>query len=149
MSSRIFPRRASILVAAAALSACGSDAPDRSVAVGADAADPPGAALPLSIGNAAGEEGADAFAAAVNCAAALDLTGERLATMAAGGASREIDLISRAKDYFTAQAGGAVADNVTSPEAAIARRKREKAGETTAQAQLAIACLRRFGDEVG
>lgn len=150
MSSRIFPRLACILAAAAALSACGSQAPDRGVSAGPDAADPPGAALPLSIGNAARDDGADAFAAAVNCAAALEITRERLVQMSTQRVSREIDLIGRAKDYFEAQAEEAAetgSDGMTSPQAAIARRKREKQDETTQQAQLAISCLRGFGEQ--
>ncbi|KPP95489.1 hypothetical protein [Erythrobacter sp. HL-111] len=137
------------LCAALALAACGGEGAPTPGAKADGPADPPGAALPLSIGNAAPEQGDDAFAAAVNCAAALDLTAERLAQMSAGGASREIDLIGRASDFFTAEAERAGANEVTSPAAAIARRKRDKAGETTEQAQLAIVCLRRFGEELG
>jgi hypothetical protein len=152
MSDRVFlPSRLGLLAASGllALAACGPDG-ERAMAEDAEpASDPPGAALPLSIGNAGADEEVDAFAAAINCAAALELTSERLAQMSTGGVSREIDLIGRAKDYFADQAETAGANMVTSPAAAIARRKRDKAGETTQQAQLAIACLRRFGDELG
>jgi len=152
MSDRVFlPSRPVFLAAFGllALAACGSDGDRETAEDTATPSAPPGAALPLSIGNAASEEGEDALAAAVNCAAALELTSERLAQMSTGGVSREIDLIGRAKDYFANQAETAASDTASSPAAAIARRKREKAGETTQQAQLAIACLRRFGDELG
>lgn len=113
--------------------------------------DPPGAALPLSIGGQAAAEGEGLFEIAVNCAAALDLTAERLAQMSSNPRSREIALLGRAEDHFEARAEDARAEDsdvVGSTEAAIARRRNEKVEETTEQAQLAIACLRRFGDDV-
>ncbi|QUL37316.1 hypothetical protein [Erythrobacter sp. JK5] len=117
-----------------------------------EASDPPGAALPLSIGGQAAAEGEGTFEIAVNCAAALDLTAERLAQMSANPQSREIALLGRAEDHFETRAQAAQAadpDIIVSPAAAIARRRTEKAESTTEQAQLAIACLRRFGDDVG
>jgi len=119
---------------------------------GAVEADPPGAALPLSIGGQAAAEGEGLFDISVNCAAALDLTAERLAQMSSNPRSREIALLGRAEDHFEARADDAKAADseiAGSTEAAIARRRNEKADETTEQAQLAIACLRRFGDDVG
>ncbi|MEM9500335.1 MAG: hypothetical protein AAF941_00685 [Pseudomonadota bacterium] len=114
--------------------------------------DPPGAALPLSIGGRAAAEGESVFEISVNCAAALDLTAERLAQMVTNSASDEIALLGRAKNHFEARAEDAGASDpeiITSPAAAIARRRNEKIDETSEQAQLAIACLRQFGDEVG
>lgn len=107
--------------------------------------------MPLSIGREATEEGDGLFEIAVHCAAALDLTAERLAQMSDNPQSREIALLGRAEDHFEARAEDAKAtatDVVGSTAAAIARRRNEKADETTEQAQLAIACLRRFGNDV-
>ena len=112
--------------------------------------DPPGAALPLSIGGAVVEEGEDAMGAAVNCAAALGLTAERLASMTDNPRSTEIGLIRQAEEYFATaaeDAEGAGDVEIGSAEAAIARRRGEKADEATEQAQIAIACLRRYGSE--
>ena len=118
----------------------------------AEQIDPPGAALPLSIGGQAAAEGEGLFDISVNCAAALDLTAERLAQMSSNPRSQEIALLGRAEDHFEARAEDAKAADaeiIGSTTAAIARRRNEKADETTEQAQLAIACLRRFGDDVG
>ena len=114
--------------------------------------DPRGSALPLSIGGQAAAEGEGLFEISVNCAAALDLTAERLAQMSSNPRSREIALLGRAEDHFEARAEDAReqdTDVIGSTEAAIARRRNEKLDDTTEQAQLAIACLRRFGDDVG
>ena len=138
------------LCAFIALPACSAqEAADASGDDAGISADPPGAAVPLSIGNGAPDETGDAFAAAVNCAAALDLTAERLAQMTTGVASREIELMERAGDFFIAEAERLGADKVTTPAASLARRKQDEAGATRQQAQLAIACLRRYGEEVG
>ncbi len=113
--------------------------------------DPPGAALPLSIGGQAAAEGEGLFDISVNCAAALDLTAGRLAQMSSNPRSQEIALLGRAEEHFESRAEEAKATDpevVGSTTAAIARRRNEKADETTEQAQLAIACLRRFGDDV-
>ncbi len=137
-----------VLLGASACSSGGSS-PE---APSASESDPPGAALPLSIGGQAAAEGEGLFEISVNCAAALDLTAERLAQMSSNPRSREIALLGRAEDHFEARADDARAqdsDVIGSTEAAIARRRSEKAEETTEQAQLAIACLRRFGDDVG
>ncbi|MEM8726322.1 MAG: hypothetical protein AAGE86_12445 [Pseudomonadota bacterium] len=136
---------------ALASTACSSGS-DVTAADGPESEDPPGSALPLSIGGRASADGESVFEISVNCAAALDLTAERLAQMADNPRSEEIALLGRAEDHFEARAEGAQADDpdiITSPAAAIARRRNEKADEASEQAQLAIACLRRFGDEVG
>ncbi|MDJ0643317.1 MAG: hypothetical protein QNJ15_10895 [Erythrobacter sp.] len=137
---------------AVGLSGCsgGDDARASESSIAAD--DPPGAALPLSIGGQAAEEGDGQFQIAVNCAAALDQTAERLAQMSSNPQSREIALLERAEDHFEVRAEEARSNDseiVGSTAAAIARRRNEKADATTEQAQLAIACLRRFGNDVG
>jgi hypothetical protein len=140
-----------ILALGAALTAC-SPAESTADAEASAKQDPPGAALPLSIGGRAAAEGAGLYETAINCAAAIEITSERLAQMASNPNSNEINLLDRAKDHFEEQAGKAQADNseiAGSPAAAIARRRTEKADATKEQAQLAIACLRRFGDDVG
>lgn len=155
---RMTPIRARLPVAAVLsallVAGCSSDAgyvagevvPDQTAG-----ADPQGAALPLSIGgrvDAGDEETPDV---AINCAAALAITAERLASMSDNPQSAEIALIGKAEDYFTAEASKAAALDDTavgSVEATIGRRRVEKASETTEQAQLAIACLRRYGGEV-
>lgn len=137
-------------VMAVGLSAC-SSGQDAATRPGSESNDPPGAALPLSIGGQAAEEGDGLFEIAVNCAAALDQTAERLAQMSSNPQSREIALLGRAEDHFEARAEGARSSDpeiVGSTAAAIARRRNEKADDTTEQAQLAIACLRRFGNDV-
>lgn len=134
-----------------ATAAC-SQADDAVSADAPESDDPPRAALPLSIGGRAAAEGESVFEISVNCAAALDLTAERLAQMVTNPASDEIALLGRAEDHFEARAEDASANDpeiITSPTAAIARRRNEKIDQTSEQAQLAIACLRRFGDEVG
>lgn len=113
--------------------------------------DPEGAALPLSIGGRVEAEEGDDRSAAVNCAAALGITAQRLATVTTNPLSNEIALINRAQDFFIKRAGEADANgdgSAGSVEAAVARRQEEKAAEVTQQAQLAIACLRRFGENV-
>ncbi|MEM7689159.1 MAG: hypothetical protein AAF291_09065 [Pseudomonadota bacterium] len=117
----------------------------------AEANDPEGAALPLSIGGRVEAEEGDDRSAAVNCAAALGITAQRLATVTSNPLSNEIALINRAQDFFIARAGEVAASGdgpIGSVEAAVARRQQEKAAEVTQQAQLAIACLRRFGQSV-
>jgi hypothetical protein len=147
---RHVPARLAAVCAAFALAACsGGETADANGASVAGRADPPGAALPLSIGDPGENASEDALTAAINCAAALELTSERLAQMASGGASQEIALITRAGDYFTAEAAREGQNRVSSAEAMIGRRKQEKASETTGQAQLAIACLRRYGEAIG
>lgn len=143
------------LIAPMALAGCSSEpsVDGQNAASGTTqlAADPAGAALPLSIGGRVDAETGDAMEGAVNCAAALGLTAERLASMSDNPLSNEIALIGRAQDFFTDQASDAAAQSETaigSVEAAIARRRDEKSAEITQQAQLAIACLRRFGDSV-
>ncbi len=138
------------LVAALLVAGCSSE-PAPMEAQDAPSGDPAGAALPLSIGGQVEAEGDDAMAVAVNCSAALGLTAERLASMTNDPRSEEIALIRRSERYFadeaekTARSGEGAAGSV---DAAIARRRNEKSGEATEQAQLAIACLRRFGEEV-
>lgn len=123
------------------------------------ASDPPGAALPLSIGGRVDSDAGDERTTAINCAAALGLTAQRLAGVTDNASSNEIALIGRAEDFFIARAGmagnagagaggGAGEPAMGSIEAAVARRREEKSAEITQQAQLAIACLRRFGDSV-
>ena len=60
-------------------------------------------------------------------------------------------MIARARDHFLAEARATAlgSDNAASSvAAAVERRSDEKRGEPGAQAQLAIACLRRFGEAV-
>lgn len=149
------PLRASLAVALALgtllLGGC-SDGPAPMAQSDDAKADPPGAALPLSIGGQVQAEGGDTRDVAINCAVALGITAERLATMSSNPRSAEILLIGQARDYFASQSNAETAadENAAgSAEAAIARRRSEKSNETTEQAQLAIACLRRYGDEVG
>ncbi len=129
-----------LAAAALTLSGCSAEPAPRAEA-DVQSADPAGVALPLSIGGQVAAEGEDDSVVAINCSAALGLTAERLASMTNDPRSAEIALIRRAERYFAKQAGGSV-------EAAIAQRRSEKSDEATEQAQLAIACLRRFGDEV-
>jgi len=107
--------------------------------------DPAGAALPLSIGGQIQAEGDDALSTAVHCAAALGLTARRLSSVTDNPLSAEIALIGRAEKFFVARANEASLET-SSVADAVARRREEKASEITEQAQLAIACLRRFGD---
>ncbi|MDJ0978425.1 MAG: hypothetical protein QNI87_07800 [Erythrobacter sp.] len=116
-----------------------------------DSVDPPGAALPLSIGGRVEADADGGFDAAINCAAALNITARRLASVTDNPLSEEIALIVKAQRYFTAEASEAAAADdslVGSVEAVIASRREAKSAEITQQAQLAIACLRRFGDSV-
>lgn len=144
-------RQGFALLGATLLCACGADVPEIEDP-GTTTLDPPGAALPLSIGGRAEAAGDDTYTISVNCAAALSLTAERLAQMANDPRSDEIALIGRAEKHFESQAETAQAevdDAVTSVTAAIARQRQEKSAEITEQAQLAIACLRRFADDIG
>jgi len=109
--------------------------------------DPPGAALPLSIGGQIKAEGGGALSTAVHCAAALGLTAQRLSSVTDNPLSAEIALMGRAEEFFIARANEA-ALQTRSVSDAVARRREEKASEITEQAQLAIACLRRFGASV-
>ena len=129
----------------------GCSAPSGTQVEAAAPDNPPGAALPLSLGGRAEAGGDDPFTVAVNCAAALSLTAERLAQMANDPASQEIALLGRAQRHFQSRAENARESSEAgtgSVAAAVGRRREEKAQETTQQAQLAIACLRRFGDDV-
>ncbi|MEO0462631.1 MAG: hypothetical protein AAF127_05845 [Pseudomonadota bacterium] len=147
------PLRLAAFASLCSLIAACSGAPDTVDADNAAAiakADPPGAALPLSIGGRVAAEGEDAVNVSVNCAAALEQTAEKLASMTDNPRSAEIAMIRQAEDYFSAEAESDIASAGIpgSAAAAIARRKGEKADAVTEQAQLAIACLRRYGDEV-
>lgn len=131
--------------------ACGDQPSGAADRVAAASEDPPGAARPLSIGGAVAAAGDDTLSVAINCAAALEQTAEKLATMTDNPRSAEIAMIRQAEGYFSEEAQGAAdtqAGGAGSSDAAIARRKAEKSGEVTEQAQLAIACLRRYGDAV-
>jgi len=147
------------VLSAMLVAGCSSDAPSESGTAAANqgapdrvsGGDPEGAALPLSIGGRVEAGDNDMQEVAVNCAAALGITAERLASMSDNPQSAEIVLIGKAEDFFTAEASAAAALDDTavgSVEAEIARRRVEKSSETTEQAQLAIACLRRYGGEV-
>ena len=115
-----------------------------------DGEDPAGAALPLSIGGRVADEEGGPYESAVNCAAALDITGESLMQRTNNTSSAEIQLLKRAEAHFKARAEQTrAADGESTSTVAIARRRSEKANDTSQQAQLAIACLRRFGDEIG
>ncbi len=138
------------VVAALMVAGCSAD-PVPAAVPDAPSSDPAGAALPLSIGGQVAEQGDDAMTVAVNCSAALGLTAERLASMTNDPRSSEIALIRRAEGYFAdeAEAAASAGDGAAgSTGAVIARRRSEKSNEATEQAQLAIACLRRFGEEV-
>ena len=145
------PFRCLAPVLALSVAACsGADEPAGNAS--AEAKDPPGAAEPLSIGGRIQGEGEGDFAIAVNCAAALSLTKDRLAQMSDNPQSREIALINRAEDHFENRASDASESDEgggSSPAAAIERRRSEKESETVEQAQLAMACLRRFGTDIG
>ena len=138
------------------LASCAQEAPSGDAAtsvalINEVSTDPEGAALPLSIGGRVEAEAGDAFSTAVNCAAALSITADRLATVTENPLSNEIALINRAEGFFVDEAEEAAAEGegaAGSVEANVARRREEKASEITTQAQLAIACLRRFGDSL-
>ncbi|MDY7096620.1 MAG: hypothetical protein SXU28_00635 [Pseudomonadota bacterium] len=143
-------RIAALAGAALLIAGCSSESPLDANAQVAEG-DPEGAALPLSIGGAVPDTQGGEMEAAVNCAAALGLTAERLATMTDNARSTEIGLIRQAEDHFIAaakRAEGSTDIEVGSSQAAIARRRGEKADEATEQAQLAIACLRRYGNAI-
>jgi S-formylglutathione hydrolase FrmB len=144
------PRGLCLAIVCWLAAACSADPRSQTPDIAAAATDPPGAALPLSIGGQVESEGDSANDAAINCAAALDQTAQRLASMTADARSSEIAIIRQAEDFFAAEAETqAEAQGMPgSVDAAIARRKREKADEATAQAQLAIACLRRYGERI-
>ena len=134
-----------------ALGAC-SAADESSQETAPESADPPGTAQALSIGRQVTTEGDGAFEISVNCAAAIGLTAEKLAQMTSNPRSRELAIMAQAQDHFEARAQAAQAEaegNTTSPAAAIARRRSENADSTTEQAQLAMSCLRQYGDAVG
>lgn len=133
------------------LAGCSSSTPAAEEGT-APAKDPPGAALALSIGGRAAAEGEGIYDTSVNCAVALSITNERLAQIANNPDSPEVALLRRAERHFVTRAREAQASEeeaVATPEAAIAQRRMEKASATQEQAQLAIACLRRFGDDAG
>jgi hypothetical protein len=142
---------AGLALIAALLTGCSSPSTDPEE--GANRAkDPPGAALALSIGGQAAREGEGLYDTSVNCAIALAITKERLAQTADNPASREVALLKRAEQHFTARAREAFETEdkaLTAPAAAIAERRAQKADAVQEQAQLAIACLRRYGDDVG
>lgn len=138
-----------LVLAAGALGGCSSSGdPD---ADGSDVADPPGAAAPLSIGGRMGDAGDGPYETSINCAVALNITAERLMQMSSSASSNEVKLIARAEEHFKARAEQAQTDDpeiTGSTAAAIARQRSEKSDAASEQAQLAIACLRRFGDEI-
>ena len=119
------------------------------VASRSPSAAPPGAALPLSIGGRLESESDDPSDTAIHCAAALNLTARQLANLTDQEASREISLIQRAEAHFIKRAEQIARDDrgaVGSVEAAVTRRVEEKSAQVSQQGQLAIACLRRFGE---
>ncbi|MEL7518286.1 MAG: hypothetical protein AAFN48_04965 [Pseudomonadota bacterium] len=99
--------------------------------------DPPGAALPLSIGGRLKSEGDNAASTAANCAVALRITANRVTQINGDRTAAEVALMNRAKDYFASQTG------VAAPSALASSIDRK---DVAGQAQLAIACLRRFAN---
>jgi len=103
--------------------------------------DPPGAALPLSIGGRLESEGdnaaSTAASTAANCVVALKITANRVTQINGDRTAAEVALMNRAKDYFASQAGVAAPSDIAS---SIDRK------DVAGQAQLAIACLRRFAN---
>ncbi len=111
--------------------------------------DPPGAALPLSIGGPMPLLASDDRDTAIHCAAALGLTAERLASLSDNPRRSEIAVMRQAEDFFVASAQGSQASPGEADlrvQRAIERHQSEKRDEVAGQAQLAIACLRRFGE---
>ena len=134
--------------------------------------DPPGAALPLSIGGRFVVEDDDKVGAAIHCAAALSLTAERLAAMQDPALGAQFAVFESAEAHFLDQARTLAVGASPGPDddltavmdaemdaemdagsplkadaiaARVERRREEKSAEVSEQAQLAIACLRRFG----
>lgn len=103
----------------------------------------------MSIGGRVESSEGDQLSYAIDCAAALRLTAQRLDTGAARSFGTEIAVITRAEEFFLHRAAQAEPDTTDAlVSAAVARRHAEKRAEVGQQAQLAIACLRRFGEAV-
>lgn len=104
--------------------------------------DPPGAALPLSIGGRLDDEEGNAASTAANCAVALNVTANRVAQISGDRTAAEVALINQAENYFASQAG-VVVPSLGDSRAVTTSIDRKDIAE---QAQLAIACLRRFAN---
>lgn len=93
------------------------------------------------------EEG-DEFSNSIQCAAALGLTAQALAAMSDSDSSPHVAQIRLAEKHFlqrALKAPGPAQGDSASVDSAVARERVAKADEVAGQAQLAIACLRRFG----
>lgn len=105
--------------------------------------DPPSVARALSIGGRLDETGDDAVRA-VECAAALRLTAQRVGSVAANTGPQGQNLAVWAADLFrdrAVRASGADGSRAAT-ERQIARQMVEKRDDARGQAQLSIACLR-------
>ncbi|MEM6584608.1 MAG: hypothetical protein AAF692_02530 [Pseudomonadota bacterium] len=124
---------------------------DRLAPSGGALVDPPGAALPLSIGGRIEPREGDLQAVAIPCVAALDMTAKRLAAMADTSSGPALAVFQDAQAYYLDQASRLSGKSILGPEAVSARVRQyqdEKAGEVRQQAQFAITCLRRYGESL-
>jgi hypothetical protein len=101
---------------------------------------PPGAAAPLSIMAPSTEVASDPFAAAVECAAALQVTAKMVSQLPQVSETEQASL-RQAHEAFRARANR-LADNTPAPKA-IAAKVRQVQGDPTAQVRLAMNCLQR------
>ncbi|MEM7702454.1 MAG: hypothetical protein AAF251_11000 [Pseudomonadota bacterium] len=122
------------LVSACSAAPSGETASGDALTVEAES-DPPGAALPLSIGGRLDSEEDNPASTAANCAAALKVTSNRVARVSGDRTASEVALMNRAEDYFASQA-----------DAPSAITSLVDSNDVAGQAQLAIACLRRFAN---
>ena len=124
-------------------------APDRLTPSDVALTDPPGAALPLSIGGVVEPGLADREGVAIPCAAALDMTAKRLTAMADASSGGALAVFQDAQTYYLNEAGSLSGESGLGPEALSARVRHyqeEKADQVGEQAQFAITCLRRYGE---
>ena len=118
-------------LAVIALAACSAETGSATALVAIDATerpdDPPGSALPLSIGGRVLVEDDDEFSAAIRCAAALDLTAQALAVMSGKASGPEVAQIRRAEEYSLKRAVEQSApDSAATVDAAVARQRAEE-----------------------
>lgn len=122
--------------------ACSPSSDD--IALRPQGSDPAQVAAALSVGGRLPRETIGTYESAIDCAAALRITADRLAPIATGASAQGVELARKAADYYRDRALGLDASKATpsSVQSAIAQRVHDKRGDAGAQAQLSIACLR-------
>ena len=126
------------------LAACGEPTPDATFPPAGG--DPPGTAEKLSLGAGSGKSDAGPYQSAVNCAAAIGIVTDLARRMSLAESQNQLTMLAKAADIYRRRAEGAADSGSQGAAAAIAKVTRAKRDDTSAQAQLAMACVRNLAE---